>query len=66
MNFFMKIVGTKLDDSDFELFQTFCNDEGLSKSEIMRRLVRQYCDACEEELQTPAELKNPTITIVDD
>ena len=61
----MKIVGTKLDDSDFERFQTFCNDEGLSKSEIMRGLIRQYCDACEEELQSTTELINPTI-IVDD
>ena len=65
MSLLMKVVGTKLDDSDFERFQTFCNDEGLSKSEIMRGLIRQYCDTCEEELQAPTELINPTI-IVDD
>ncbi|KEQ56913.1 Ribbon-helix-helix protein [Marine Group I thaumarchaeote SCGC AAA799-E16] len=60
----MKVVGTKLDDSDFERFQKFCNDEGLSKSEIMRELIRQYCDACEETEPVP-EFKNPTVTIVD-
>ena len=62
----MKVVGTKLDDSDFERFQRFCNDEGLSKSEIMRGLIRQYCDVCEEESQTTSEIKNPTITIIDE
>lgn len=63
MVFLMKVVGTKLDDSDFERFQKFCTDEGISKSEMMRGLIRQYCDACEEELQSPAEIQNPTVTI---
>ena len=66
----MKVVGTKLDDSDYERFQDFCNDEGLSKSEIMRDLIRKYCDACEDDLQLqsdePAELKNPKVEIVYD
>jgi len=65
----MKVVGTKLDDSDYERFQDFCNDEGLSKSEIMRDLIRKYCDACEDEHQLqqdePSELKNPTVTIIE-
>ena len=65
----VKVVGTKLDDSDYERFQDFCNDEGLSKSEIMRDLIRKYCDACEDELQIqsdePVELKNPTVTIIE-
>lgn len=58
----MKVVGTKLDDSEYERFQDFCNDEGLSKSEMMRGLIRQYCDACEEPRMS-SEIKNPTITI---
>jgi len=44
----MKVVGAKLDDSDYERFETFCIDEGLSKSEILRGLIKQYCDACED------------------
>ena len=66
----MNVVGTKLDDSDYERFQDFCNDEGLSKSEIMRDLIKKYCDACEDDLkhqsEEPSELKNPTVTIIDD
>jgi len=44
----MKVVGTKLDDSDYERFEIFCMDKGISKSEIMRGLIKQYCDACED------------------
>ena len=66
----MKVVGTKLDDSDFERFQEFCNKEGLSKSELMRDLIRKYCDACEEEVELqqdePAEVKNPKVEIIYD
>jgi len=43
----MKVVGTKLDDSDYDLFETFCIDKGISKSEIIRSLIKQYCDDCE-------------------
>ena len=61
----MKVVGTKLDDSDYERFQEFCNDDGLSKSEIIRGLIRQYCDACEESLRSVPKSVNPTVTIID-
>jgi len=60
----MKVVGAKLDDSDYERFETFCMDEGISKSEIIRGMIRQYCDACEEELQIQSENKKPTVTII--
>jgi len=43
----MKIVGTKLGDSDYERFEIFRMDKGLSKSEIMRGLIKQYCSDCE-------------------
>jgi len=44
----MKVVGAKLDDSDYERFETFCIDDGLSKSEILRGLIKQYCNDCED------------------
>ena len=62
----MKVVGAKLDDSDYERFETFCVDEGLSKSEILRGLIKQYCDCCEEDLQFDSDDKKPTVTIIDD
>jgi len=43
----MKVVGAKLDDSDYERFETFCMDKGISKSEIVRGLIKQYCNDCE-------------------
>ena len=62
----MKVVGAKLDDSDYERFETFCMDEGISKSEILRGMIKQYCDACEDDLHSISEVKNPTVTIVHD
>ena len=44
----MKIVGTKLDNSDYERFEDFCLKEELTKSEVLRDLIKQYCNACEE------------------
>ncbi|NQV40102.1 MAG: CopG family transcriptional regulator [Nitrosopumilus sp.] len=62
----MKVVGAKLDDSDYERFETFCIDEGISKSEILRGLIKQYCDVCEDDLQSDSDDKKPTITIIDE
>jgi len=62
----MKVVGTKLDDSDYERFETFCIDEGLSKSEILRGMIKQYCDACEDDLQIQSDEPKPTVTIIDE
>jgi len=62
----MKVVGTKLDDSDYERFETFCIDEGLSKSEILRGMIKQYCDACEDDLQIQSDELKPTVTIIDE
>ena len=61
----MKVVGAKLDDSDYERFETFCIDEGLSKSEILRGMIKQYCDACEDDLQCQSDEQKPTVTIID-
>jgi hypothetical protein len=66
----MKVVGTKLDDSDYDRFETFCIDEGVSKSEIIRGMIKRYCDTCEDDLQTqsekPSELRNPKVEIIYD
>lgn len=53
-------------DYDYEQFQTFCNDEGLSKSEITRGLIRKYCDTCEDAQHTAQEVKNPPVVFVVD
>jgi len=62
----MKVVGAKLDDSDYDRFETFCIDEGISKSEIIRDLIKKYCDACDDDLQIQSDNKKPTVTIIDD
>ena len=62
----MKVVGAKLDDSDYERFETFCIDEGISKSEIIRDLIKKYCDACDDDLQIQSDNKKPTVTITDE
>ncbi len=44
----MKIVGTKLDNSDYERFEEFCLKDEMTKSEVLRDLIKQYCTSCEE------------------
>lgn len=44
----MKLIGTKLDNSDYERFEDFCLKEEMTKSEVLRDLIKQYCNACEE------------------
>ena len=36
----MKTIGTKLDNDEFEEFLEICNEEGCSKSEFLRKLVK--------------------------
>jgi len=38
----MKVVGTKLDNSDYEIFYFMCQDCGLSKSEMLRDFVKSF------------------------
>jgi len=38
----MKTVGTKLDNSDYEIFDFMCQDCGLSKSEKLRDFVKSF------------------------
>lgn len=38
----MKTVGTKLDNSEYEEFEEYCNENGLTKSEQLRTLIKNY------------------------
>ncbi len=58
----MKTVGTKLDNGDYEIFEFCCNENGLTKSEQLRDLIKGFVTRPTEE-QT--EIPEPTVTIVD-
>jgi len=38
----MKVLSTKLDNDEFEEFLEICNEEGCSKSEMLRKLVKDH------------------------
>jgi len=63
----MKTVTTKLDNDEFEEFLEICNDEGCSKSEMLRKLVKDFtkmnAQVVEEESEEEAvpELKITSI-----
>lgn len=40
----MKTVGTKLDNAEYEIFEFCCNENGLSKSEQLRDLIKNFVD----------------------
>lgn len=40
----MKTVGTKLDNSEYEIFEFCCNEKGLTKSEQLRTLIKEFVD----------------------
>ena len=41
----MKTVGTKLDNSEYEIFEFCCIEKGLTKSEQLRDLIKNFvCD----------------------
>jgi hypothetical protein len=63
----MKTVGTKLDNSEYEIFEYCCAERGLTKSEQLRTLIKGFVDE-EPKIETTTELEEtpqPTITIVD-
>jgi len=67
----MKVVGTKLDNSDYERFEKACLNEGISKSEALRDLVKQYCKVCEDNKAYSQDLEQevtpkPTVTLIED
>jgi hypothetical protein len=40
----MKTVGTKLDNTEYEIFEFCCSEKGLSKSEQLRKLIKQHIE----------------------
>jgi len=38
----MKTVGTKLDNSEYKIFEFCCNENGLTKSEQLRDLIKDF------------------------
>ena len=40
----MKVTGTKLDNSEYDAFESYCNEKGLTKSEQLRQLVKNFLD----------------------
>jgi len=56
----MKTVGTKLDNSEYEIFDSCCNDVGLTKSEMLRDLIKNMITPEDEKDVKPRP--TPTIT----
>ena len=52
----MKTVGTKLDNSEYEIFNFCCNDLGLTKSEMLRDLIKDFVSEGNGEA-TPQDLE---------
>jgi len=54
----MKVVGTKLDDEDYVLFESCCSEKGMSKSEQLRSLIKQYVEQLnQQETKNDLEVK---------
>ena len=65
----MKTVGTKLDNSEYDIFEFCCNENGLNKSEQLRNLIKNFTNKKTNGHVTPPELNmeqtpKPTITII--
>ena len=61
----MKTVGTKLDNSEYEIFDYVCSENGLTKSEQLRDLIKTFCDDSEIDAESEPTQPKPTITIRD-
>ena len=59
----MKTVGTKLDNSEYEIFEFCCEEKGLTKSEQLRYLIRNF--VCEK-TDPPKKVEEPTVEILSD
>jgi len=42
----MKVVGTKLDNNEYEKFEKYCLDSGMNKSEVLRGMIKEICADC--------------------
>jgi len=59
----MKTIGTKLDNDEFEEFLEICNKEGCSKSELLRKLVKDSIRERAEIIETEEEKPVAKVTI---
>ena len=61
----MKTVGTKLDNSEYEIFEYCCQENGSNKSEQLRDLIKGFVNAEKEskELEIKVEDVEPKPTI---
>jgi len=63
----MKTIGTKLDNDEFEEFLEICNEEGCSKSELLRKLIKNLIRERIEIIETEDEsLPEPKVEIVEE
>ena len=56
----MKTVGTKLDNSEYDIFEFCCSENGFSKSEQLRDLIKGFVNN-KTECQVDGRLFNPTV-----
>lgn len=47
----MKTVGTKLDESEYQIFEFCCDKNGLSKSEQLRDLIKGFVNRTNEDIE---------------
>ena len=59
----MKTVTTKLDNDEFEEFLDICNDEGCSKSEMLRKLVKDFTKMNAQVVEEESEEAVPELKI---
>ena len=55
----MKTIATKLDNDEFDEFLEICNEDGCTKSEKLRKLVKDFIQA--ENDNTDEETENKII-----
>ena len=66
----MKTIGTKLDNSEYEIFEFLCSEKGLSKSEQLRDLIKTFIgdvNVSDDEDEKPTRTKGEIVGIsIDD
>lgn len=45
----MKVVGTKLDNEEYDDFDVICSDCGITKSEKLRQLIKKFVNNLDDE-----------------
>ncbi len=60
----MKTVGTKLDKSEYEIFEFCCNEQGLTKSTQLRNLIKTFVESNEQSTSESQEYKPTPEAIV--